>query len=95
MKYRKLKNGEKVSDSLKSVQMTIDSKCPKKWAFVDMETGDIWVHKSRVKIPKLLDSTRTFWSADDKAVDALLQIALPLALERVSKDLENSNKHEK
>mgnify|MGYP000340672145 FL=1 len=25
-----------------SVKMTIDSKCPDKWLFVDLETGDIW-----------------------------------------------------
>ena len=88
MARRKLKNGQIVFDAKASVKMTIDSKCPKKWAFVDLETGDVWVHKSRVKIPKLLDSTRTFWSADPKAIDALLQIILPIALARVAKELK-------
>ena len=85
MKHRKLKNGEKVADAPKSVQMTIDSKCPKKWAFVDMETGDIWVHKSRSKKKHRKDSTYTFWSADDRAIDAISKILLARFIETVNK----------
>jgi hypothetical protein len=74
-KYRKLLNGEKVLESSVSVQMTIDSKCPKKWAFVDMETGDIWVHKSRLsKLSKYKNSSYTFFKADDKALRAIENI---------------------
>lgn len=29
-------------DADESVKMTIDSKCPDKWLFVDLETGEIW-----------------------------------------------------
>lgn len=35
--------GDKKPDVEQSIQLTIDTKCPGKWAFVDMETGDIWV----------------------------------------------------
>lgn len=50
--------------------MTIDSKCPKKWLFIDMETGDIWVHKSR--LPKYKDyKYNDFFRADDDAMRAL------------------------
>lgn len=69
MKYRMLKNGKKVAEASESVQMTIDSKCPKKWAFVDMETGDIWVHKSRYK--RISKRVTVFASADEKALDCL------------------------
>jgi len=73
MKYRKLKfNGQRVSEEVASVKMTIDSKCPKKWAFVDMETGQIWVHKSRNK--KLKNIICTFCIADEDALRALQNI---------------------
>ena len=84
MKRRKLKNGQVVTDAPKSVQMTIDSKCPKKWAFVDMETGDIWVHKSRLKRKGL---NGVFYQADSEAIESLLQITMPIALKKVAKDL--------
>ena len=41
---RILLDGSKVPELKNSVKLTIDSKCPKKWAFFDMETGDIWVN---------------------------------------------------
>ncbi len=65
-----------------SVQMTIDSKCPKKWAFVDMETGDIWVHKSRY--PKTKESFSTFYCADKKAVLAVMNIAISNAIDNIN-----------
>lgn len=72
MKYRTLKNGQRVADAPESVKMTIDSRCPKKWAFVDMESGDIWVHKSR--IPRYKDYKYTnFFRADRKALDAMVK----------------------
>jgi hypothetical protein len=54
--------------------MTIDSKCPRKWAFVDLETGDVWVHKSRH--PKLRKSHYTFYRADKEAIRALVAVAV-------------------
>jgi hypothetical protein len=66
MKYRTLKNGEKVAEAPERVPMTIDSKCPRKWAFIDMETGDIWVHKSRR--PNGDKRPYTFYVADRKAL---------------------------
>ena len=72
MKYRTLKNGQKVAEANKSVRMTIDSKCPKKWAFVDMETGDVWVHKSRTNTKRVL--TGDFYSADEKALKCLKEL---------------------
>lgn len=55
--------------------MTIDSKCPKKWAFVDLETGDVWVHKSR--IPRYKDyKYNDFFRADEKAIQALVAVAV-------------------
>lgn len=72
VKYRKLLNRQRVKEAPASVAMTIDSKCPKKWAFVDMETGDVWVHRSRLKLPK--SATGTFYRADYKAVTAIRNI---------------------
>ena len=66
MKYRRLYNDQRVAEAPKSVPMTIDSKCPRKWAFVDMETGDIWVHKSR--LPKGNRRPHTFYAADVNAL---------------------------
>jgi|FAXJ01.1.fsa_nt_gi hypothetical protein len=66
MKYRTLKNGQRVAEAPERVSMTINSKCPKKWAFVDMETGDIWVHK--VRLPNGKKRPYTFYAADKKAL---------------------------
>lgn len=75
MKTRKLLNGQKVSESPVSIRMTIDSKCPKKWLFVDMETGDVWMHKARLRKPEMANGT--FYRADDKAILALARILTP------------------
>lgn len=71
MKYRTLLNGQKVAESPISVQMTIDSKCPKKWAFVDLETGDIWVHHSRFPSSYTKQNKYTFYGIDYKAFKCL------------------------
>lgn len=71
MKYRKLKyNGQRVKEASYEVSMTIRSKCPKKWAFVDMETGQIWVHNSRLKKSRK-EYPYTFYVADKDAIRAL------------------------
>ena len=43
--------------------MTIDSKCPKKWLFVDCETGDVWSF-----IP---DRGTNFWDEGKKSTKRL------------------------
>jgi len=70
--YRTLVDGKRVLESTQSVEMTIDSKCPKKWAFVDMETGDIWVHKSRYKHPG--STAGDFCAVDAQAVGCIENI---------------------
>lgn len=39
---RKLQNGIEVCDSNHLANLTIQTRCPKKWLFVDMETGMVW-----------------------------------------------------
>ena len=72
MKYRTLFNDQKVKEAPESVPMTIDSKCPGKWVFVDMETADIWVHKSRFRNGK--KRPHTFYAADTKALSIVKDI---------------------
>ena len=72
MRYRILFDDKKVAEAPQSVKMTIDSKCPKKWAFVDMETGDIWVSKHR--FPKRKNSEYDFYAADDTALSIIKNI---------------------
>ena len=35
-------SGRGVGEEEQSVELTIETKCPRKWLFVDLETGDIW-----------------------------------------------------
>lgn len=44
VRHRLLKTGELVPVSDKAVKLDILTKCPRKWLFVDMETGTVW-HK--------------------------------------------------
>jgi len=41
-KIRVLQSGRQVPQINKEIAMTISSKCPEKWLFVDVETGDVW-----------------------------------------------------
>ena len=43
---RKLISKRTVEESPISVSMTIHSKCPEKWLFVDLENGNVW-HRSK------------------------------------------------
>ena len=52
MKFRTLKSGRKVKDRTEEFDMTISSKCPDKWLFVDLETGDIWHMRNDAKNQK-------------------------------------------
>jgi len=42
MKQRILQDGSKVDELDKPVNLTILTKCPKKWKIVDMETGQCY-----------------------------------------------------
>lgn len=44
LKKRTLKNGKQVEVLPTPVKIEILTKCPKKWAFVDLETGQVWQH---------------------------------------------------
>jgi hypothetical protein len=44
---RTLRDGTKVEESEHVEQLTISTRCPKKWAFVGVETGEIWVHNAQ------------------------------------------------
>jgi len=52
MKYRKLKNGDEVEELDHPVNLTILTKCPKKWKIVDMETGQTYIASGEYEIYK-------------------------------------------
>ena len=58
---RKLMSGRTVEEEAKELQMTISSKCPSKWLFVDLETGDIWHHREG-----FLKGEYPFWRSINK-----------------------------
>ena len=39
---RKLQSGRIVLEEKESAKLIIDTVCPDKWLFVDLETGDVW-----------------------------------------------------
>jgi hypothetical protein len=42
MKKRELLSRRQVGERSTETKMTITSKCPDKWLFVDLETGEVW-----------------------------------------------------
>lgn len=52
MKLRKLKDGSEVEELAKPVNLTILTKCPKKWKIIDMETGQHYVASGEYEIYK-------------------------------------------
>jgi len=42
MKKRELLSGRQVCERKQEAKLTIATKCPDKWLFVDLETGDVW-----------------------------------------------------
>ena len=46
---RKLQSKREVSEEFEELEMAIKSKCPAKWLFVDLETGDVWHHREGYK----------------------------------------------
>ncbi len=69
MLRRRLVDSSTVRGELESVTISIHSRCPRKWAFVDMETGQVWVHKSRLPSPGT--NLFTFGLADKSALNCL------------------------
>jgi len=52
VKKRILKNGLEVEELDKPVNLTILTKCPKKWKIIDMETGQEYVASGQYEIYK-------------------------------------------
>jgi hypothetical protein len=52
MKKRVLQNGIEVEELDKPVNLTILTKCPRKWKITDMETGQIYVATGLYEIYK-------------------------------------------
>ena len=52
MKKRILQNGTEVEELDKPVNLTILTKCPKKWKIIDLETGQEYVTTGVYKIYK-------------------------------------------
>ena len=47
---RTLNNGDKVPELDKPINLTIKTKCPKKWKIIDMETGQSYVATGKTKL---------------------------------------------
>jgi hypothetical protein len=83
---RKFKKGERLSKSHKQVfkdnadgsqtPMTITSKCPEKWLFVDMESGNVWRYNPTPATET--DIARTFSWPTPIQLKELLYIAIQL-----------------
>lgn len=69
-KTRKLQSGRIVPQLNQEIEMTIWSKCPDKWLFVDLETGGIWHIKEGFK-----QKNNSFWrSANEKEISELKKL---------------------
>lgn len=44
---RPLRDGSAVAEEAMPVSVSIQTRCPSKWAFVDLETGEIWAHDQK------------------------------------------------
>jgi hypothetical protein len=60
MKKRILINGAEVEELDKPVNLTILTKCPKKWKIIDLETGQTYVATGEYEIYKQ-------WKLEDNA----------------------------
>jgi hypothetical protein len=60
MKKRILQNGTEVEELDKPVNLTILTKCPKKWKIIDLETGQQYVATGEYEIYKQ-------WKLEDNA----------------------------
>lgn len=52
MKKRALQDGTEVEELNKPVNLTILTKCPKKWKIIDMETGQCYTASGEYEIYK-------------------------------------------
>lgn len=50
MKLRKLKDGSEVEELDRPVNLTILTKCPKKWKLIDLETGQEYLASGEYEI---------------------------------------------
>ena len=50
MKKRVLQDGTEVEELTKPVNLTILTKCPKKWKIIDMETGECYTASGEYEI---------------------------------------------
>jgi len=55
LNLRKLNSGRTVEESLKQ-EIVIESKCPKKWVCIDLETRDVWVKDEKFRRPNLVET---------------------------------------
>ena len=46
---RRLRDGSTVPERSDVVPLTVHTHCPGKWAFVDLETGEVWVADERLR----------------------------------------------
>ncbi len=44
MAYRILINNELIEEQATTKTLSISSRCPQAWLFVDLETGEVWGH---------------------------------------------------
>ena len=56
IKMRILRSGRNVPEQKNEFPLTISSKCPDKWLFVDLETGDVWHVR-----PDAMHNKSSFW----------------------------------
>jgi hypothetical protein len=52
-KTRELKNGEKVKELEKSINLIIKTKCPTKWIIEDLETGQKYRANGKTEIGQM------------------------------------------
>ena len=52
-KTRELKNGEKVKELEKSINLIIKTKCPTKWIIEDLETGQRYRANGKTEIGQM------------------------------------------
>ena len=75
LKKRKLLDGSEVDHYNREIPLTIKSRCPAKWAFIDMEKGDIWVSGHRNPKVTAKEPGYQFYRADKAALQMILNAA--------------------
>lgn len=70
LQARRLRDGSVVSEASAIETVSLETRCPAKWAFVDLETGDIWLH----------DKERGFVRAPRERAELVRQVAATAAV---------------